>query len=364
MEKTHRLSPRGSAALTVTPAWGVSAAPSRPGAYGRGGPWEDEVKAIERAYGPDHVLHASLEEFARTLSTARENRERLREGGVRARAIEDRLRGARKAGEVERFRTAFHEFRAFDRANVLHLFATFRPDPRFAREFPNAVQTGPLWPGRFDRRRRPSAQAVRPEWVWYASPASAERIASAVAAGLAAASRGTHLWILTPRPWKVRLPDDRVEVTSTPVPAEEWAARFAKAQMRIVTGSRTLLEAMELGGPFLYFNGTLGDGPRRRRHRPEKIASLLDLAARRGVGRRLRTDLADFARGRRVREVVERASLGKDGWSKFPRRWPVSSFAAPFDDPGALLVRVARALGREGTTAPDLVRRVRGGRAP
>ncbi len=121
---------------------------------------------------------------------------------------------------------------------------------------------------------------------------------------------------------------------------------------------------MELGGPFLYFNGTLGEGPRRRRHRPEKIASLLDLATRMGVERPLRTDLADFARGRRVHEIVERASLGKDGWSKFPRRWPVASFVAPFDDLGGLLVRVARALGRDRTIASDLVRRVRGGRAP
>jgi hypothetical protein len=364
VERTDRLFPRGSAALTVTPAWGISAAPSRPGAYGRGGPWEDEVKAIEAAYGPDRVLHASLEEFARTLSIARENRERLREGGVRSRAIEGRLRAARKAGEIERFRTAFQEFRAFDRPNVLHLFATFRPDPGFAREFPDAVQTGPLWPGRFDRWRRPSARPVRPEWVWYASPASAERIAPAVAAGLAAANPGARLWILTPRSWTVPLPDVGVEVMSAPVPPVEWAARFAEAQLRIVTGSRTLLEAMELGGPFLYFNGTLGEGPRRRRHRPEKIASLLDLVTRMGVEQRLRTDLADFARGRRVREVVERASLGTDGWSKFPRRWPISSFAPPFDDLGALLVRVARALGREGTTAPELVRRVRDGRAP
>jgi len=322
------------------------------------------VGEIEAAYGRDRVLHVSLEEFARTLSNSRENRERLREGGVRSRLLGARLHAARSAGDVDRFRTAFRRFRAFDRPNVLHLFSTFRPDRSFAREFPEAVQTGPLWPERFRRARSARLRSAHPEWVWYASPASAERIAPAVAAGLAAADPGTRLWILTPRPWTLRLPLDRGEVVSAPVPPAEWATRFAEARMRIVTGSRTLLEAMELGGPFLYFNGTLGEGSRRRRHRPEKLEALLDLAVRVGVGRSLRTDLADFARGRRVREVVERASAGADGWSTFPRQWPLTSFAPPFDDAGTLLVRVARALGRDGARAPEVVRRVRAGRVP
>jgi hypothetical protein len=364
IESVGRPVPHGSAALTVTPAWGVSAAPSRPGAYGRGGPWEEEVIDIEAAYGPDRVLHASLEEFARTLTNARENRERLREGGVSSRALGPRLRAARATGDVERFRAAFRRFRAFDRPNVLHLFASFRPDAAFAREFPEAVQTGPLWPERFRRARRAHPARQPPEWVWYASPASAERIAPAVAAGLASAGSSAHLSIVTPRPWTLRLPPDRVDVISTSVASAEWEARFARASVRIVTGSRTLLEAMEHGGPFLYFNGALARGARMRRHRPEKLASLLDLAARVGVGAPVRRDLADFGRGRRVREVVERAAKGVDGWSKFPRRWPVTSFAAGYDDLGELLVRVAHALGREGARSPDLVRRVRAGRRP
>lgn len=348
----------------MTPAWGVSAAPSRPGAYGRGGPWEREVAEIEAAYGTERVLHVSLEEFARTLTNTQENLERLREGGVPARALGSRLRDAQSSGEVERFRSAFRRFRAFDRPNVLHLFASFQPDAAFAREFPEAVQTGPLWPERFRRPRRPATRGTRPEWVWYASPASAERIAPAVAAGLAAADPTAFLWIQTPRPWTLRLPPDRVEVVSTPIPPAEWAARFARARVRIVTGSRTLLEAMELGGPFLYFNGTLGRGTRTRRHRPEKIAALLDLAARSGVGTAWRTDLADFARGRRVREIVERAASGTGGWSEFPRRWPVPSFGTPFEDPGTLLVRVARAMVRPGARTSEIVRRVRAGLPP
>jgi len=364
IERTDRVEPRASSALTVTPAWGISAAPSRPGAYGRGGPWEAEATDLEAAYGADHVVHVSLEEFARTLTNARENRERLREGGVAARALGARLRRAQEAGEVDTFRAAFRRFRSFDRPNVLHLFATFRRDRGFAREFPEAVQTGPLWPDRYRRGRGSSARRGRPEWVWYASPASAERLAPAVLEGLASIRPVPHLWILSPRPWALALPADRATLVTHPVPPAVWARRFSGAAVRIVTGSRTLLEAMELGGPFLYFNGVLGAEGRTRRHRPEKLVGLLDLARRDGVGRRLRTDLADFARGRRVTEVVTGAATGAGGWSDFPSRWNTTSFAPPFDDAGTLLVAVARALGRRGPRAPELVARVRSGLAP
>jgi hypothetical protein len=364
LERTHRLSPHAPVALTVTPAWGVSAAPTRPVAFGRGGPWEEEVRDIEAAYGADRVLHVSLEEFARTLSTARENRERLREGGVPARALGRRLRAAHRAGEVERFRTAFAQFRAFDRPDVLHLFATFRPDPAFAREFPAAVQTGPLWPRKYRRVKRPSRRGRRVEWVWYASPVSAQRLVDDIVAGLGALDSPPHLLIVTPRPWTALVPRDRVEVVSRPLSSAEWEARFASAALRIVTGSRTLLEAMELGGPFLYFNGVLGRGAGTRRHRPEKLRAVLELAARQHAPESLRRDLADFARGRRVREVVATAASGTRGWDRFPVRWSRGGFPPPFDDAGELLVRVASALGRPGARASEIVRRVRAGQDP
>jgi len=148
------------------------------------------------------------------------------------------------------------------------------------------------------------------------------------------------------------------------VSPEEWSERFAGASLRIVTGSRTLLEAMELGGPFLYFNGILGRAGHPRRHRPEKLLALLDLARRSGVSPRLRIDLADFARGRRVRAVVARAASRSGPWSEFPRQWRPGPFVPPFDDAGRLIVRVARRLGRSGGPAPELVARVRSGRAP
>jgi hypothetical protein len=364
LERVDRIARRTPHALTVTPAWGVSAAPSQPGAYGRGGPWEVEAAEIEAAYGADRVLHVSLEEFARTWSTARENRERFREGGVPARALTDRLHTSRRTGEAAQFRVAFRRFRAFDRPNVLHVFATFRRDLGFAREFPEAVQTGPLWPGRFRPRRRPKLRRGSPEWVWYASPASAERIAPAVLAGLATIDPVRHLWIFTPRPWTFRPPPDRATVVTAPVDPTEWTARFARAEVRIVTGSRTLLEAMELGGPFLYFNGILGTGRPSRRHRPEKITAWVTLAGQMAVDRSLRTDLADFSRGDRVRAVVRRAASGVGPWSRFPNRWGPLPFDPPFDSAGELIVAAARALAREGARSPVLVARVRAGRAP
>ncbi|HTS33779.1 MAG TPA: hypothetical protein VMI55_07600 [Thermoplasmata archaeon] len=363
LERVDRLDRRAPAALTITPAWGVSAAPGRSGAMGRPGPWAEEADEVERAYGSDSTVHVSLEEFARTLSVARENRERLREGGVSSRAMAGRLRASVEAGEEERFRKAFERFRAFDRPNVLHLFATFRRDPRFAREFPTAVQTGPLWPHRYRPVGRAPPPARGREWVWYASPASAERIAPEVLHGLATVKPPVRLLVRTPRPWKVGWSAGELEVRDHPLPAAEWTDRFRGAELRIVTGSRTLLEALEVGGPFLYFNGVLGRGSATRRHRPEKVAAWLE-AERAQLPSDLRRDLADFARGRRVRAVVRRAAERTGGWRRFPRGGPAPGFRPPFDDAGELIEKVARALAGDPRDAPEIVRRVRAGLNP
>ena len=350
LERSHRLVPRGRAAMTVVPAWGVSAAPERPGPFGRAGPWAAEASAVERAYGPDRTLHVSLEEFARTLTSREENLERLREGGVRSRQLPARLAKARTLGEVTTFDRAFRTFRAFDRPNVLHIFATFRRSSRFAREFPEAVQTGPLWPGRYRRavRRRTTRS---PEWFWYASPASAEGIAPLVAEGLLATRPPLRLYVRTPRPWRTPFDPDRVEVDPGRLEEGAWRSRFAAADLRIVTGSRTLLEALEVGGPFLYYNGTLGTGAARRRHRPEKIAALLELGRARNWPADLLHDLDDFARAHRIPEIVSRAARREGGWARFPRSLSPSGFRRPYADAGELLVRVARRLTAPGASA-------------
>ena len=356
--RRDRLRPRAAAAITVAAAWGVSAAPSRSEAFGRGGPWELECADIERAYGSASTVHISLEEFARMLPSRHEDRERLREGGVGHRDLPAGLARSRANGELERFRAAFHRFRAFDRPNVAHLFAGFEPSAAFAREFPSAVQTGPLWP-RIPRPKRDPSRSR--EWVWYASPASAERLAPGILHGLSGAEEPPRLYVRSPRPWKVRLPSGRADLDTGPVPPAGWRRRFARADLRIVTGSRTLLEAIELGGPFLYFNGTLGAGRRSRRHRPEKIVTLLSVLRRRGAPPDVRRDLADFARGRRVAEVVRRAADRTGGWARFPRAVRPVGFRRPYDDAGRLIVRVARALSRSPRDAPGIVGRLRAG---
>ena len=360
LERRRSIRRRSSAALTVAPSWGVSAAPSRPARFGRGGPWEVECRNVETAYGTDRTLHVSLEEFARTLSSRDETRERFREGGVPAQALGSRLRAAQKAHEVEAFRDAFREFRGFDRPNVLHLFATFRPDRAFGNEFPEAVQTGPLGTGlRRPRPLRRRSESGPRAWVWYASPSSAERVAAEVIRGLSGARPPVQLWVRSPRPWPSVPEGPRVRVVTEPVPPRTWRRRFRRAELRVVTGSRTLIEAMELGGPFLYFNGVLGRGAGRRPHRPEKIRAWLDLARTAGVAPGVRRDIADFARGRHVADVVARAARREDGWARFPRALGPVGFPADRSDAGRVIVAVARALAQPGARAPEIVARWR-----
>ncbi|MFG1529679.1 MAG: hypothetical protein AAFA34_00170 [Thermoplasmata archaeon] len=191
VDRPKRPGPPGTPALTVTPSWGLSAAPEADG------PWSREVREIEAIHGAPRTLHVSLEEFARTLTSRAAEAERLREGGVPRRSI----RADRSFERQSRFfHREFARYRGFDRPRVLHLFPTFRPDRAFAREFGSAVMTGPIPadPSR-PRRSRPATRERR--WLWYASPSSAERIAPRVVAGLADARPPVRLRVVSPRPW-------------------------------------------------------------------------------------------------------------------------------------------------------------------
>lgn len=361
--RVSSLIPRHTSALTVAPAWGVSAAPRSSGPLGRPGPWAEEAAAIEAAYGPEHTLHASLEEFARTLTTREEARERLREGGVRSRELRGRLVGVPAERDRAVFARSFRRFRAFDRPNVLHLFAGFAFDRAFAREFPDAVQTGPLWPAsaRPCHGAKLSGEPPRgsPRWIWYASPASAEVIAGDLFAGLRASGRPVHLTIRTPHAWRRAVPSDLATLSPHPWPAQRWQRQFTAARLRIVTGSRSLLEALELGGPFLYFNGVLGVGAARRRHRPEKLDAFLALARAAGWPRPLLRDLSDFARGRRVREIATHAARRDGTWRRWPRSPAPWGYPPGRDDLGRVLVDLARQLAAPDSSAVGIVRRLR-----
>jgi hypothetical protein len=358
VERRTTLAPHARRALTVTPNWGVSAAPDRPGALGRGGVWSEEAEAIERRYGRDATVHVSLEEFARTLTSREENAERWREGGRTAREIRRLRRTAAFAKDVERFHREFRRFRGFDRPNVLHLFQTFRPRAAFAREFPEAVQVGPIWPAPAVRPHRSARASV--DWVWYASPSSSAKSVAEIDRGL----RGSPVRGLTVRsPRALPIPRDspvRWSVEPARSPAV-WGERFAAASLRIVTGSRTLLEALALGGPFLYDNGVLGGGRRRHRHRPEKIRSLLAGWRSRGESPTVLRDLDSFSRGRRVASVVRAAATDPEWSRRFPRLPPVDGFPNDRRDGGAYLLRVARAFATDRETSTELVRRLREG---
>lgn len=354
-----RIEPAHARALTVTPAFGVSAAPGRREAYGRAGPWAEEAEAIETRYGVDRTLHVSLEEFARSYSSAEEHRERYREGGAPAATVRRSSRTLEGAAERVRWVRAFRRFRALDRPNVLHLLGTFEPAPGFQREFPEIVQVGPLWPGTYRTGPRPAPGPAR-SLLWYASPSSAARIVGGVVRGAGAAPAPVGVAIRSPHPLVLPPMDGvRVEALQAPMPTRLWRRRFSAAGLRIVTGSRSLLEALELGGPFLYFNGVLVPRGRPRRHRPEKVQALLRLLARLGTPPALRRDLAAFSRGQRVAEIVGRALSDPDWWRGFPSGAVIRAATRPAL--GDVLVRVAReaAAGRLGTT--ELVARARAG---
>ena len=358
--RAEEIRPRSPRALTVSACWGLAAAPHRSTALGRAGPWADEVVAIEAAYGPEHTLHVSLEEFARTLSSHDENRERFREGGVGRRETSSRTRGAAGRADRATWRRAFRLHRGLDRPNVLHLFATFSRSPGFGREFPEAVQVGPLWPtvSSPDRRARSAPSGHRPRVVlWYASPSSSPAIAPDLVRGLGRGSGPVRLDVRSPRPFSLAS-TDRVDVRFIgPQPPASWSRRFAAADLRVVTGSRTLLEAIDARAPFLYFNGVLGTGRRRRRHRPEKVRALLSEWRRRRVDPVVVRDVEAFSRGQRVAEVAARALFDRAWRSRFPSA--LGRAVSRLPDAGTVLGEVAREFARGDVPAPALVRAVR-----
>ena len=186
--------------------------------------------------------------------------------------------------------------------------------------------------------------------------AAADPTAPQVLRGLVRSASAPFLSIRTPRPWSIPVDPSRATVEVERRPSPLWRRAFDRAQLRIVTGSRTLLEAIALGGPFLYFNGVLGNGASRHRHRPEKLDRMLKVAR---IPRGVRRDLVDFAGGRRIEEVVRRAARDPPRLTVGFRRDVRRRFAPGWDDAGALIVRIAREFERDGRTSSELVRNIR-----
>ena len=343
-------------AVTVSPQWGVSAGPGSPGPLGRPGMWYPRVREIESSYGSERVLHISLEEFARTLTSREQCIERLREGGVPLRTIRRRLASRAGRAEVSRFHREYRRFRAFGAPNVLHLFPTFQPRPAFAREFPEAVQIGPISPWHGDHRRS-GRGASSSSWLWYASPGSSPRLLPVLLRALALHDPDVRL-VIRGSSVGAPVPGDRWGILS-PLDERRWRTTFRDADLRIVTGSRSLIEAVARRAPFLYFNGVVGIGRSRRAHRPDKLRALLRMGRAAGISFAVRRDLADFARIRSVRGVVGRA-LGDPGWRREFSRWPPFRGFAPHDAPGErVLLSVARTFAVGSEDASALVERLR-----
>lgn len=358
VRRVHRLIPRSSHALTVTPWWGVSAAPA-PERTGAPGPWSAETVDLEARYGPEQIIHLSIEEFARTLTSRQQASERWREGGVSVREIARRWKGTATARELRIVHEAYRTWRAFDRPNVLHLFAGFRPSRAFAREFPEAVQTGPLWP---ESPGGPVAGPNRRRWVWYASPSTSSRLATVLAFAIPARSSGSpsvEIEVRGPRPFPLPPAPGIRWRWADPSSPDQWSRRFRSAGLRMVTGSRTLLEALTAGGPFLYFNGVLNQGRRTRRHRPEKIAGLSEVWRRHRVSASLRRDLADFSQLRRVTPIV-RTALTDPRWAaQFPARSTAVLHHPGRADAGRIIDRWATEWARSSDAASVVVARWR-----
>lgn len=332
---------RTSRALTLAPHFGTTAEGPRPGPLGAAGPWSVERDAIERAYGRSNVLHVSIEEFARARPIGWLAEERWREGGRSLRWIADRRGSAAARADTIEFARLYARFRDFARPDLLALFPGFAPSRSFARSFPASVQCGPIapWPTPppFAARR---ARAL--EVLWYASPASSERIASEVVDGLAATGRTVRLILRTSREVEVA-PTQRVSVVRPPpILPGAWQALWGRESLVITTGSRSLLEAVARGIPFLYFNGLTGRGRARRRHRPEKLDGLVAWLAQERLDDRVLRDLKDFGAGRRVAEIVARAATDPAWRSRFRPRVPGARYPAGFGEAGALVVEVVR----------------------
>ena len=178
-------------------------------------------------------------------------------------------------------------------------------------------------------------------------------------AGLEEAGPGVTLVLRSPRGLSVPpAPGVRVQSLEETGPGA-WVRTWEGCDLAIVSGSRTLLEAIVTKTPFLYYNGLTGRPGRARRHRPEKLDSLLRSRSAQGVDP-VRRDLQDFARGRRVRAIV--ANRLRVGWAGRSFA-PTHGFPPGHEDGGGFVVRLAQGFAHvpSGTTAAEYAAH---GRAP
>ena len=358
IRRVRAITPTGPNAVTISSQFGVTAADARDEPLGRAGPWTEVRARIDRAYGPGRVLHVSLEELPGPGPPP--SSPRSGGGSPAGRSANGDGGAARRfpAGRWPSSSVSTGSSAPSIVPNVLALFPTFRRSARFASEFPETVQVGPIWPEAIVRVRgahRTGALRV----LWYASPSTSARLLPRLMEGLSTSPRPVHLRVRSPRPLGLESnPRVKVELLGKESPAA-WRNGRATTDLAIVTGSRSLLEAIDGRVPFLYFNGVMGRGSSARRHRPEKLLSLLAILRVAGVASSVRRDLADFARMRRVEDIVRRGARGTAPLGPRLRRTIERAFPDPFQDGGRLIRTVVGRFDSAGSSGADLVAAVR-----
>jgi hypothetical protein len=306
-------------AVAVVTWFGVTARRSDLAGDPMPGPLADRFERLREAH-PDGLLILSLEEFG-TARTSREAvTEGLRQAGLCPRRIRQVLRSPEGKDRLRRYRQAFFRARAGEREDVLHLFPEFFPSLPALREFPFALPIGPFWPPRPGRAvaRLPATRRTR-RVVWYASASSSSRLLGPLLDALGGLSQPVELFVRHGSPWALPDPSSSAGrpvrvVELGPESRPRWEGRLRAADLRVVGGSQSLVEAVSDAVPFLYFNGALrtpaGGSVGFRR---EKLLSLLRGSSRRRGERLVARDLRAFADLRGVSGVVRRA-LGSGRW--------------------------------------------------
>ncbi len=331
------------------------------------GPLADRFERLREAH-PEGLLVLSLEEFGTARTSREAMTEGLRQAGFTGEQIRQRLRTPGGTDHLRRYREAFRQARAGERDDVLHLFPEFSPSLPALREFPFALPVGPFSPpGDGLRPWRPSIPRRPLRVVWYASASSAPRLMAPLLDALGDLSRPVDLAVRPGPSWgPFILPSARprsVQVTGlAPEGRRRWEQRLRRADLRVVGGSQSLLEAISGSVPFLYFNGALstpsGGSVGFRR---EKLLSFLRGSAHRPAERQVARDLRAFADLRGIPGVVRRAA-GSPAWRSSCVRMERNagkSFPVPLRVGERYVLRLIRAFEGTDEPVPRFVQRTR-----
>ncbi len=363
--------PQGTGrAMVLATWWGVTARTHDADGGPLPGPLESAVGSIVDAHGEGNVLHVSLEEFASDQTSYEALDEGLRQAGWPGPRRRAALKSASGREQCATYHRAFVLARAGERKDVLHLTGSLAPHLPALREFPFLLPVGPFGMARRSTRARPPAPPSTrraPVILWYATRDGAADFARSLLSSLDALDRPVRLEVRAEasvvEALPGRSPGGRVAVRPLGVlEGTAWKARWRRADLRIASGSQTLVESVRLGLPFLYFNGALA-GPHgsSRAFRREKFVSWLRAMQESGSSSLLRKDLSSFADGKGLDSVLRHSLLSARWRREFVRdlRRCRSGLVSSRADGDTFLVEIACRFAESSGPASDLVERLR-----